>query len=171
MNKELELQLVAKYPKILQNYGGDKMVTCLHWGIETDGGWYDLLDKCMEKMQFICDVTKCQVVADQIKSKFATLRFYYHTEHNEISSVFESTINAIITDIVQGAYKRSCNTCEVTGTSGYACVPRDGNGWYRTLCKEECIKADYVPMDPDLAEYWGATVGSEKDEDKDYERP
>ena len=46
MNKELELKLVEKYPKILKEYGGDPKQTCMAFGIETSGdGWYNFLHK------------------------------------------------------------------------------------------------------------------------------
>ena len=57
MKYETELELVKKYPKILRDYRGDPMQTCMAFGIETDGdGWNDLLDKCMEKLQYFCDL-------------------------------------------------------------------------------------------------------------------
>ena len=79
MNKELELKLVEKYPRILFDYGGDMQKTCMHWGMECGDGWYDLLNELLEKLDYISKHSGVQVVADQIKEKFGTLRFYYST--------------------------------------------------------------------------------------------
>ena len=32
MKEELQLELVKKYPKILKNFRGDPMQTCMAWG-------------------------------------------------------------------------------------------------------------------------------------------
>jgi hypothetical protein len=150
MTKELELKLVEKYPKILRDYGGDMKQTCMHWGIECDDGWYDLLDKCFEKLQYFCDLCSkdeknVQVVANQIKEKYGTLRFYYSVEDaDEIE-------NDIISDIVFETEKKSEHTCEVTGKDGSSCVKR---GWYKTLCYEEARKQGYVASDEELEEWW-----------------
>jgi len=81
MNQELELQLVKKYPKILSEYGGDPKQTCLAFGFEFDNGWYKLIDECMSKLQYFCDLcskdgSEVQVVANQAKEKFSVLSFY-----------------------------------------------------------------------------------------------
>ena len=78
MNTELELQLVSKYPKMLQRYAGDPMVTCFYWGFETPDAWYAILDELLEGIDQVCHNTPgFQVVAEQVKEKFGGLRFYY----------------------------------------------------------------------------------------------
>ena len=155
MNKELELELVKKYPKILSEYGGDPMQTCLSFGIEHDDGWYKLLDECMEKLQYFCDLCsrdgkEVQVVANQIKEKYGTLSFYtsvfggYNIQHD------------IIDDIIDTAERKSAYTCEVTGEHGEACKK---GGWYRTLSYEQARKDGYVACKESTEAYW-----KEKDE-------
>ena len=156
MKEELELELVKKYPKILRDYKGDPMQTCMAWGVDTDGdGWYKLLDKCMEKLQYFCDLCskngeEVQVVANQIKSKYATLCFY--------TSVYggDNTQHDIIDDIIDTAERKSAYTCEVTGEHGEACKK---GGWYRTLCYEQARKDGYVACKESTEAYW-----KEKDE-------
>jgi hypothetical protein len=150
MNKEFELELVKKYPKILRDYKGDPMQTCMAWGIEADSGWYKLLDKCMEKMQYLCDICstdgrEVQVVANQIKEKYGTLRFY--------TSVYgaNKTENLIIDDIINEAEAASARTCEVTGDSGTLCQK---GGWYRTLCYKQARQDGYKACDNSTEEYW-----------------
>lgn len=150
MNKELELKLVEKYPKILQDYNGDKMKTCMHWGMECGDGWYDLLDKLMAKLDYISNVSGIQVVADQIKEKFGTLRFYYHTVANTDLNVSDC-VEDIISDVVYCAEHNSKYTCEVTGKEGVLC---SRVGWLKTLCKNEADIQGYAPTDPKTAKYW-----------------
>lgn len=75
MTKELELELVKRYPRILKDYGGDKMVTCMHWGMDCGDGWYKILDEAMCKIQYLCDLftkdneLEVEFIAAQIKEK------------------------------------------------------------------------------------------------------
>jgi len=150
MNQELEIELVKKYPKILRDYKGDPMQTCMAWGLEADSGWYELLDKCMEKLQYFCDICskdgrEVQVVANQIKEKYSTLRFY-------VSVYGASSIeNDIVDDIISEAESASARTCEITGKHGEPCKQ---GGWYKTLCYEEARKLGYVACDSGTEEYW-----------------
>jgi hypothetical protein len=150
MKSELELELVKKYPKILRDYKGDMMQTCMAWGMEHEGGWFKLLDKCMEKLQYFCDICskngeEVQVVATQIKEKYGTLSFY--------TSVYGATSieNNIIDDIITEAEIRSAHTCEVTGKEGAICKR---GGWYRTLSYEQARKDGYVACNESTEAYW-----------------
>jgi hypothetical protein len=150
MKVELEKALVEKYPKILCDYRGDPMRTCMAFGIETEEGWYDLLDKCMEKLQYFCDLCskkgeEVQVVATQIKEKFGTLHFYTSTYGGN------SIENDIIDDIISEAERKSAYTCEVTGKHGESC---NRGGWYRTLSYEQARKDGYVASNESVEEYW-----------------
>jgi hypothetical protein len=153
MKEELELQLVKKYPKILRDYRGDMMETCMAWGIETGDGWYDLLDECMGKMQLICDLAsteenQVQVIAEQIKTKFASLRFYYRVEGLEnLDSEKSKIIWNIISDMENRADLKSSRTCEICGKNGKT----NESGWLTTLC-EEHSKKKTKPLD-DVTEF------------------
>ena len=164
MKHELELKLVEKYPKILKDYKGDKMQTCMAWGMECDDGWYNLLDKCMEKLQYLCDICssndrEVQVVANQIKEKFGTLSFY-------ISAYGANSIeSSIIDDIITEAEIRSAHTCEVTGKGGTVCKR---GGWYRTLSYEQARKDGYVACNESTEAYWKEKdAKGEKNDDHD----
>ena len=155
MTRELEAKLVEKYPKILVNIHGDPKRTCMAFGLECGDGWHDLLDDCMNKLQYICNICSSdsrdvQVVADQIKEKFGTLRFYVSAYGaNEIE-------NDIIDDIISEAERKSSHTCEVTGDRGELCKR---GGWYRTLCYEQARKDGYFACDENTEKFW-----KEKDE-------
>lgn len=154
MDKNLELELVKKYPKILKDYGGDKRETCMHWGIDCGNGWYKLLDKLMAKLQLISDFTGIQVIANQIKEKFGTLCFYYSLDHSDNSVNKDHIVSDIISNIVSAAERKSSRTCEVTGEHGEMCVK---GFWYKVLSREQAKKDGYIPTGPtaeSIKAYW-----------------
>ena len=164
MNEELELQLVKKYPKILRDYKGDIMQTCMAWGMQHECGWFKLLDQCMEKLQYFCDLCstddrEVQVIATTIKEKFGTLSFY--------TSVYGATSieDNIIDDIITEAEIRSAHTCEVTGKEGTVCKR---GGWYRTLSYEQARKDGYVACNESTEAYWKEkdAKGEKNDDDE-----
>ena len=81
MKKELEDKLFKKYPKIFpkgRNIDPHQSLMC--FGLEGDSGWYWLIDQLCSCIQSYIDGNKHlkikQVVAAQVKEKFAQLRFY-----------------------------------------------------------------------------------------------
>lgn len=99
MKAELNEQLKSKYPKILT---GGRFRT-----FELGDGWYELLDEALGKIQARVDESGCQqVVADQIKEKFGTLRFY--------KSGGDSTCREFITE-AEGKSAKTCDTCGKAG--------------------------------------------------------
>lgn len=150
MTQELELKLAEKYPKILKNLGGDPRHTCMCFGIEVEDGWYKLLDECMEKLQYFCDLCskdgrEVQVVADQIKEKFSDLRFYV-TVYGA-----DAIENSIVGDIISEAERKSRQTCEVTGERGASCKR---GGWYKTLCRQQARELGYIACNEETEKYW-----------------
>ena len=96
MKQELEQILFEKYPKIFQDKNKDKKVTCMCWGIECPDSWYDLIDKLCHTLQYNTDVNKYpQVIAEQVKEKYGTLRFYCRLE-GEKNEFKEGVIEGII---------------------------------------------------------------------------
>jgi hypothetical protein len=150
MEEKLQLELVKKYPKILKDFRGDPKSTCMAWGFECGDGWFSLLNTCMEKLQYFCNIcsqhgNEIQVVANQIKEKYGSLRFYYRIEgSNKIET-------SIIEDIVSEAEDQSENTCEISGKPGNLCVR---HGWYKTLSYEEARKNEYSATSTSIEEYW-----------------
>lgn len=150
MNHELELTLYSKYPKILQDCGKSPMESCMSFWMDHEDGWYKLLDECMEKLQYFCDLCskdgrEVQVVANQIKEKYGGLRFYVSVYGaNEIE-------NKVIDDIISEAERKATNTCEVTGENGTLC---HRGGWFKTLCRKEARKVEYVACCKETEKYW-----------------
>ena len=129
MNVELDKVLCEKYPKIFKNRDGSVMETCMAWGFECDDGWFDVIDILCHEIQNHVDwksknITEeeekesLQVVADQVKEKYGTLRFYYHGG--------DDVIEGLVT-MAESMTHRVCESCGCPGE------PRSG-GWIKTLC-------------------------------------
>ena len=152
MTHDLELELQKKYPKILKDCGGDMRTTCMHWWLETEDGWFKLVEEGLEKIQYLCDVftathpeNPTQLVAEQIKSKLATLHFYKRVEGgNEVEA-------GILRDIVDAMAKKSARVCETSGEHGSLCVR---GGWLKTLSYDQAREQGYKAADESLEEYW-----------------
>lgn len=82
MRKELELKLQEDFPFMLQNRIESEHNIYKKWWIECSGGWYQLIhDLCREITdRYAVDEISVDIVIQQIKEKFASLRFYYSYE-------------------------------------------------------------------------------------------
>lgn len=124
MRDELDQQLCEKYPKIFSERHGDMTSTAMCWGFEHGDGWYNLIDRLCANIQSHIDWTENnggavpQVVAEQVKEKFGTLRFYYRGGDEYVRG------------LVDLAESMSGVTCEECGAPG----KRRSGGWLRTLC-------------------------------------
>lgn len=185
MTDELERKLIEKYPKIFADCGKSPSVSCMAFGIECGDGWYYLLDTLCEALTYTYstsaeineeDARACgiegytykdgetryffkveapQVVAEQIKEKFGTLRFYHRLEYDatnlklaekypklkEINTRYANYIDGII----HFAEIASVHTCEVTGEQGELYVRK---GWLKTLSKKLAQTEPYAGYKP-----------------------
>lgn len=143
MTEEKTKELAEKYPEILKNLGGDPSKTCMsdmHGGIAVDDGWFDLLDSVMGWCQFHTEKNRYpQLVADQIKEKFGTLRFYYHFEENSEYEEFKKNVveeryahrsEKYLEGALDFAQHISGKICEECGAPGSQTKTR----WVKTLC-------------------------------------
>ena len=102
-----------------------KMYSGKYGGFAIGKGWYPLIEKLSEVIQSHIDHLhkqgkECpQVIVEQVKEKFGTLRFYY-TGGDEY-----------IAGLVSMAESMSGVTCEGCGNPG----ERRGGGWVHTYCK------------------------------------
>jgi hypothetical protein len=141
MNEILERDLYLKYPKIfrMETSGSDQDNFC---SLDVSDGWYDLISELCSCIQHHIDWKNCegkyeshkkhrtseeleksrvpQVVATQVKEKFAGLRFYYTGGDDEISGMIT---------LAESFSARICETCGSPGR-------KSGPGWIRTLCKK-----------------------------------
>lgn len=125
MRDELDRQLCERYPKIFAERFLDMQATAMCWGFEHGDGWYAIIDRLCANIQSHLDWVNrdgekvTQVVAEQVKEKFGTLRFYYRGGDEYIRG------------LVSMAESMSGFTCEDCGAPGKT----DGSGWISTLCE------------------------------------
>ena len=106
------------------------------FGIGVNDGWYRLLDELCEDITFVIRGSGLKVVAEQIKEKFGTLRFYYRYEPQSNTKLPDnSSMVRIVDAIISRAEWRSGNTCEMCGE--YGTTYHDG--WVSTLCRKHKV--------------------------------
>lgn len=130
MKQELELKLVSKYPKIFAEHGGKISETPMAFGIQHGDGWYDILDSLCYEIQNEVDWvirdrpdTKFRCVAEQVKEKYGTLRFYVRYEYDpdilprELDRLAKSMDK--ISGMIAMAERMSSRVCESCGGNSY----------------------------------------------------
>lgn len=135
MKRELDELLCKKYPKMFVNRNKSMQETAMCWGFSCGDGWFNLIDELCDSIQHYIDYNNRpdhpvpQVIVDQVKEKFGTLRFYYHGG------------NDIIHGMVWFAESMSSRICDKCGHPG---TRKSDNGWVYTACEahskvgEEC---------------------------------
>ena len=133
MRDDLDRQLCEKYPLIFADRNKSMMETCMCWGFEHGDGWYQIIDSLCANIQSHIDWQNenfakgyphyekpvPQVVAQQVKEKFGTLRFYYNGGDD------------VIDGMVRMAESWSAVACEECGAPG----TQNSQGWIKTLCE------------------------------------
>ena len=95
--------------------------------VDTNDGWFDLIYNLCIKINVIVKRDKLKDFGvDQVKEKFAGLRFYVHNSNDEIRK------------LINEAEAKSFRTCEICGNAGTSYI---SVGWYKTLCTD-CASAD-----------------------------
>ncbi len=126
MKAELDKQLCEKYPKIFVNRDKDMKESCMYWGLSVGDGWYSLIENLCSSIQTYIDNNSSeknpisQLVAEQVKEKFGTLRFY------------TSGGDRLIDGMIWFAESMSGRICETCGKPGSL----RRSGWIVTLCDE-----------------------------------
>lgn len=108
------LSLVGKYPSIFPE----------GFYFECQEGWYELLDALCDRLQARTDMHgDPQVIAQQVKEKYGTLRFYVGAASDEQFALIDQ------------AEEDSAGICDICGVKG---VLRDG-GWMMTRCDQHHV--------------------------------
>lgn len=110
-----------------------------------------------EKARYFFKVEAPQVIADQVKEKFGTLRFYYHLEFDKTNQELAKTgkypdldrVNQRYADYIDGVVHfadiASSRTCELTGADGQLHVR---GGWFKVLNPEVAKTQKYDGYEP-----------------------
>lgn len=131
------------------------------FGLDCNNGWYQLIrDMCTEiTAAYKAESRPVDIVVDQVKEKFGTLRFYYHHEGRPITiHAFDnlsdghslrirpggSEIHQKVAEIVDKYEEMSGHVCEVCGAPGEL---RTDLRWILTLCDEHYQKR-VAPHEP-----------------------
>ncbi len=155
MQQELEEKLAKDFPFMekkptLEEQEAEGKIYDLYgaFGCDCDNGWYELLhDLCAEITELYKRYDQpVDIVMDQVKEKYGTLRFYYHHEGKEkgISAIDfpgvslrfsskDSELHRQVAEIVDKWEKKSGEVCEKCGKAG---VLRKDLSWILTLCDD-----------------------------------
>lgn len=158
MKQELEERLAQEFPFMRRKnrYDEQGRVCDLYgaYGCECEDGWFELLRELCAEITTVYEQEGAPVdlAVDQVKEKFATLRFYYHRAGRDPSLQAldflggpslrlrpnESELDRKISDVVSKYEDKSGTVCERCGKSGSV---RTDLGWLLTLC-DDCYAAE-----------------------------
>jgi len=127
MTPDLQKTLYDKYPDIFKDKDKSMQETCMCWGIDTNDGWYTLIDNLCQEIISIEKTHGVSLIADQVKEKYGGLRFYYHLIGNDKATYEGYTL---IEEVVTKYESMSEVTCEVCGEPGTISPA----GWLVCLC-------------------------------------
>ena len=160
MQKELELKLQEDFPFMQRNRIKSEHNNYKKFGMECSSGWYQLIhDLCREITErYEVDEVAVDIVIEQIKEKFASLRFYYSYEDapcpiqafdflgdgigirfcppNTGGDEKIKNLRSDIAQIVRRYEEKSKTVCEECGQTGNT---RMDMPWKRTLC-DDCYE-------------------------------
>ena len=135
MNEENTRKLIERFSFIPRANPLFPMGSGWSMSIDCGDGWFNLLWKLCEDIERNLAKPentriKGHFAVDQIKEKFAGLRFYVSCFNDEIGI------------LIDRAEYDSYHTCEKCGEPG---KPREG-GWYRTLCDKHAEERGQTKM-------------------------
>ena len=164
---------MERFPILFQNKDKSMRKTCMCCGIEVPIGWYHILEQLCTILEFYnMEFTKnygIAIIADQVKEKFGTLRFYYTIRDVNKDGISEELMDCedrvpdgekkrriavdylemLADQIISEADNMTENTCARCGT------PLDKNnkvvtqGWISYICGE-CDGKPYEEEDDTL---------------------
>ena len=138
MREELQNRLFNSWPEIFRDVGRPPTESLMAFGIDTDDGWFVLLDVlCRVLTEHAETLGQFPAAAAQIKEKFGGLRYYTNGGDDRWSH-----------GAIQFADYASYRICEVSGMPGRIAKRY---GWYKTLSPEIAHREEYefVSADPE----------------------
>lgn len=156
MREEFEQKLGSEFPFMKRNPNGESIekITNVYqkWGCQCGDGWFNLIrDLCREITEkYEKEGISADIIIEQVKEKFAGLRFYYSYPDSplafhaldfiggsgvrfypESDDDGKECLRRDIADIVRKYEALSKTVCELCGAEGEA---RMDLRWKRTLC-------------------------------------
>ncbi len=116
------------------------------FGLDIGDGWYQLIrDMCGEiAAAYEAEGAAVDLVVDQVKEKYGTLRFYYGFDRQPDGSGPSSALHEKVARIVDDYEEKSAQICELCGKPGSL---RKDLDWMLTLCDEH-YRLRKCPRDP-----------------------
>lgn len=151
MKAALDTELCQKFPTLYRDRNADMRTTCMCWGFSCGDGWAGILsalsagitnatsERCWGGKakaadgHFECGFV---AVAEQVKEKYGTLRFYWRAEPKPgvppeaVDEEYAQEIRGRIDGLVEMAERMSAITCEVCGAPGKL----NRGGWLEVRC-------------------------------------
>jgi hypothetical protein len=169
MRKELDEQLVKKYPLLYRNRYADMRETAMCWGFDCDDGWYNLIDtlsymlsaEYMAKKERYEDIkgyyenggrwpwkdgkeiTPEDVESRRLEMEEAAKRVPVASQVKEKYGTLRFYVDGASEEhrnYIAFAEIMSGNTCEKCGAPGKI----RGRGWYYTACDEHTHEEDLI---------------------------
>lgn len=153
MKEEFQEKIATKYPFMRRRpLKNPKVIDDLYsaFGMEFGDGWYQLIDDMCKEITnaFAEEKQEVNIVVDQAKEKFGSLRFYYHFDDEPIDihafdiigpdSIKSNRVmprdNSLyekVAEIVLKYEDKSGTICEICGCNGETRIDMP---WIRTLC-------------------------------------
>ncbi len=138
MKEELELKLQNEFAFMQRKFQtGDDIDLKNNYqsfGCECSDGWYELIRELCTSIteQYRQFEIPIDIVIEQVKEKYGTLRFYYSFD-NELNGAQYDLLKDSIVQIVDSYEFKSETTCQKCGKYGSL---REGNPLVETLCNE-----------------------------------
>lgn len=148
---------MERFPILFQNKDRSAMETCMCWGIECPIGWYHILEQLCTELEYsnLESVPKwgMAIVADQVKEKYGTLRFYFNVrdvdENGKVdfdkkneklddakSKIVSDHLFAFAQNLIDEAEHMTEETCADCGTPLTPENTVETKGWVSYICKE-----------------------------------
>lgn len=153
-------EFMSRFPILFQHRNKSMSETCMCWGIAAPMGWYYILEQLCTVLEFynmeFKDKYGIAIVADQVKEKFGTLRFYYTvmtvdkdgkvvsrladdecvtTEENR-RQIATSYLEMLADKYIGEAESLTFNTCAKCGVPLDEKNKVETQGWITYICKE-----------------------------------
>ena len=144
-------KMMKQYPILFKQRTASEIETCMCWGIQADYGWYKPLNKLcsyLEELNNIYyDKYKIRIQADQVKSKYGELRFYYSIvddmfikkgKTSETRYFICNMLDDITDALIERCEKDCWNICEICGADGGFKGENliTTSGWISRICKK-----------------------------------
>ena len=180
---------MSRFPILFQERKKSMQETCMCWGIECPKGWWHILDQICTVLEFhnmeFKEKHGIAIVADQVKEKFGTLRFYYTIRDVDKDGVVIETcaedtrvadeenqrriaidyLEMLADKYIDEAEDLTYNTCARCGIPLEEDNKVETKGWITYVCKN----CDGKPYDQDDEDDTPETQAEDDGEKKDEE--